>query len=161
MKKNHGLGKRERLLLRIAAILHGCGKYISLTEVSDCSYSIIMATEIIGLSRLEREIIANVVRYNTKEFEYYDAITAHSEMHKEEYLLITKLTAILRVANALDRSHQQKFENAKFMLKDNQLIISVETQKDITLEKALFKEKADFFEEVFSIRPVIRQKKHF
>lgn len=161
MKKNHGLGKRERLLLRIAAILHGCGKYISLTEVSDCSYSIIMATEIIGLSRLEREIIANVVRYNTKEFEYYDAITAHSEMHKEEYLLITKLTAILRVANALDRSHQQKFENAKFMLKDNQLIISVETQKDITLEKALFKEKADFFEEVFSIRPVVRQKKHF
>ncbi len=161
MKKNHGMGKRERLLLRIAVILHGCGKYVSLNEVSDCSYSIIMATEMIGLSHLEREIIANVVRYNTKEFEYYDAIVAYSEMHKEEYLLITKLTAILRVANALDRSHQQKFENAKFALKDNQLTITVETQKDITLEKVLFEEKADFFEEVFSVRPVIRQKKHF
>lgn len=161
MKKNHGMGKRERLLLRIAVILHGCGKYVSLTEVSDCSYSIIMATEIIGLSHLEREVIANVVKYNTKEFEYYDVITAYSEMHKEEYLLITKLTAILRVTNALDRSHQQNFENAKFTLKDDKLVITVETQKDITLEKALFEEKADFFEEVFSVRPMIRQKRHF
>ena len=161
MKKNHGMGKRERLLLRIAVILHSCGKYVSLTEVSDCSYSIIMATEIIGLSHIEREIIANVVRYNTKEFEYYDVITAHSEMHKEEYLLITKLTAILRVANALDRSHQQKFDNAKFSLKEDRLTITVDTQKDITLERVLFEEKADFFEEVFSIRPVIHQKKHF
>ena len=50
MKKVHGLGSRERLLLQIAVILHGCGKYISLSDPADCSYQIIMATEIIGLS---------------------------------------------------------------------------------------------------------------
>lgn len=42
MKKVHGMGKRERLLLQISAILHNCGKYISLTDVSDCAYNIIM-----------------------------------------------------------------------------------------------------------------------
>ena len=65
MKKIHGLERRERLLLEIAVLLHDCGKYISMSQVGDCSFNIIMATEIIGLSHREREIIALVVRYNT------------------------------------------------------------------------------------------------
>ena len=43
MKKIHGLGNRERLLLQISIILHNCGKYISLENVSECAYNIIMA----------------------------------------------------------------------------------------------------------------------
>lgn len=57
MKKIHGLGKRERLLLQVAAILHDCGKYISLANGPLCSYDIIMASEIIGLTHMEREIV--------------------------------------------------------------------------------------------------------
>ena len=48
MKKFHGLGTRERLLIQIASILHDCGKFISLRDSSACAYNIIMATEIIG-----------------------------------------------------------------------------------------------------------------
>ena len=44
-------------------------------------------------------------------------------------------------------------------MKDDQLIITVDTNEDITLEKGLFPDKAAFFEEVFRVRPVIRQKK--
>lgn len=157
--KLHGMGDRERLLLRIAIILHGCGKYISLAAVSECSYNIIMATEIIGLSHMEREIVANAVKFNTTEFVYYDELAGSFD--KESYILLEKITAILRVANALDRSHRQKFKNVKITLKDKELIISVDTIDNITLEKGLFGEKADFFEEVFSVRPVIKQKKKF
>ena len=39
------------------------------------------------------------------------------------------------------------------------MVIMVETGEDISLEKGLFKKRADFFEEVFGIRPVIKQKK--
>lgn len=60
-KRFHGLGQRDRLLLRIATILHDCGKFISMKNPSQCAYYIIMATEIIGLSHSERTIIANVV----------------------------------------------------------------------------------------------------
>ena len=56
MKKVHGLGRRERLLLQVAAILHDCGKYISFANGPSCSYDIIMASEIIGLTHKEREI---------------------------------------------------------------------------------------------------------
>ncbi len=159
MKKAHGLTARERLLLQIAAILHGCGKYVSLANVAECSYSIIMATEIIGLSHMEREIIANVVRYNTQEFSYFENLDSSIRVTKAEYLIVAKLSAILRVANALDRSHKQKFKDVKIALKDDQLVITVETPEDISLEMGLFPEKADFFQEVFSVRPVIRKKK--
>ena len=49
MKKVHGMGSRERLLLQISALLHDCGKYISMGNVAECSYQIIMSTDIIGL----------------------------------------------------------------------------------------------------------------
>ncbi|MBP3603194.1 MAG: HD domain-containing protein [Lachnospiraceae bacterium] len=159
MKKIHGLGKRERLLLQISTILHDCGKYVSMANLGECSYSIIMATEIIGLSHMEREIVANVVKYNHLDFAYYEEMSRYSMMDREAYLKTAKLTAILRLANGLDRSHKQKFKNFKTSLKDNQLVITVDTNEDITLERGLFGARAEFFEEVYSIRPIIRQKR--
>ena len=60
------MGKRERLLLQVAAILHDCGRYVSLINQSECSYQIILATEIIGMTHVEREIVANAVKYNSQ-----------------------------------------------------------------------------------------------
>ncbi|MBD5520008.1 MAG: HD domain-containing protein [Lachnospiraceae bacterium] len=156
MEEVHGLGKRERLLLRISALLHDCGKYISLMNLGECSYNIIMSTEIIGLSHLEREIVANIVKYNHMDFNYYDIMGQDISLDKEAYLKIAKLTAILKVANGLDRSHKQKFKNIKASIKDEQLIITIDTPVDITLEKGLFNRRADFFEEVYSVKPVIK-----
>ncbi|SFB70942.1 Ppx/GppA phosphatase family protein [Butyrivibrio sp. YAB3001] len=156
----HGLSSRDRLLLQIATILHDCGKYISVVYLGDCSYNIIMSTEIIGLSHIERLMVANIVRYNHEEFEYYGSKSRFIEgLSKEDYLRVTKLTAILRVANGLDRTHKQKFKDVKVAIKDGEMIINVDTRADITLEKGLFSNRAGFFEEVFGIRPVIRQKK--
>ncbi len=159
MKKIHGLGRRERLLLRIAALLHDCGKYISLSAVAISSYNILMATEIIGLSHTEREMVANIVKYNHLEFDYYEELTKTTFLDRCSYLTIAKLTAIIRVANALDKSHKQKFKDIKAMLKEDELLLIVDSNMDITLEKGLFQEKADFFEEVYSVRPIIRQKR--
>lgn len=159
MKKVHGLGKRERLLLRLATLMHDCGKYINLVNLGECSYNIIMSTEIIGLSHIEREIVANVVKYNHMDFDYYEVIGQNGNLDKGTYLKIAKLTAILKIANGLDRSHKQKFKDVKTTLKDEQLIITIDTPVDITLEKGLFSRRADFFEEVYSVKPVIRQKK--
>ena len=159
MKKVHGLGKRERLLLQLATLLHDCGKYISLVNLGECSYHIIMSSEIIGLSHREREIVANVVQYNHLPFEYFDSWGSRTTLDAEAYLVIAKLSAILKVANGLDRSHKQKFKNVKTTLKERELMIQVDTAEDITLEKGLFTQRADFFEEVYNIRPIIKQKK--
>ncbi len=159
MKKIHGLGKRERLLLHLCAILHDCGKYISFAQVGECSYNIVMNTEIIGLSHTEREIIANVVKFNHEDFLYYEEMAKDSLMDRNTYLTIAKLTAILRVANGLDRSHKQKFKDIRINLDGNELIIHVDSTKEIELEKGLFVNKAKFFEEVYNIKPIIKQKR--
>ena len=159
-KELHGLTKRDRLLLNIATILHDCGKYISLVYLGDCSYNIIMSTEIIGLSHIERAIVANVVRFNHEDFEYFNTGSQYFDgFSREDYLRVAKLTAIIRVANGLDRTHKQKFKDVDVSIKDKELIIKVDTSDDITMEKGLFTNRANFFEEVFAIKPVIRQKK--
>lgn len=157
MKKIHQLGKRERLLLQISAILHNCGKYISLTDVADCAYNILMATEIIGLNHAERQIVANVVRFNTAEFSYYDDLALISSVSREEYIIIAKLTAILRAANALDRSHHERIKDLNVTIKGNKLILGVQSDEDLTLERGTLEEKDSLFEEVYNLKPVLRQ----
>ena len=159
MKKIHGLKKRERLYLRLAAILHDCGKYISMVNIGETSYQIIMATEIIGLSHTEREIVANVVRFNHSPFVYYGQQTTRG-LDRDAYMIVAKLTAILRLASGMDRSHKQKIKDIKVSMKGGHTMqILVDTAEDLTLEQALFREKAEFFEEVYSIRPVLKAKK--
>lgn len=158
-KKLHGLGKRERLYLQLAALLHDCGKYISMINVGECSYQIIMATEIIGLSHKEREMVAYIVRFNHDDFLYYDELSKDSSLDMQSYLTVAKLTAILRIANGLDRSHKQKFKNVKVALKDRELVLTVDTKEDISLEKGLFTDRALFFKEVFNVQPTIKQKR--
>ncbi len=159
MKKYHGLGKRHRVLMQCIAILHDCGKYISLAEASSCSYTIIMSSEILGLSHKEREIIATTVEFNRKPVEPYENLS--DRFTTEEYLLILKLLGILKVANALDRSHKQKIKNVSMRVKDRELVIQIEANSSLALEKGLFKKNADFFEQIFSIKPVLKENKKF
>lgn len=158
MKRYHGLGNRERLLLRIGAILHDCGKFISMRNAGQCAYNIIMATEIIGLSHLEREMIANIVRYNTEEFDYKQ-VHIEDDDSRQFTILLAKLTAMLRLANAMDRSHKQKLADCKIGIKNCQMVIRTDYDGDINLESIAISRKADFFQEIFGIRPVLKQKR--
>lgn len=157
MKKVHGMRDRERLLLQVAVILHDCGKYISLANSPRCAYEIIMASEIIGLSHREREIVALTVLYNTLPLDDYEVVS--DRIDQESYLIVAKLSAVLRVANALDQSHKQKFQDIRIAVKDRNLIITVESLEDISLEQALFETKTAYFENVFSMKPVLKEKR--
>ena len=102
-------------------------------------------------------MVANVVRYNTLEFPSYDEFDGKLSM--EQYLVVMKLAAILRVGNALDRSHKQKFEEMKLSLKDSTLTITTNYDGDLMLERSILEAKSRFFEEVYGIRLQIRQKR--
>lgn len=158
MKKFHGLGKRERLLLQLACLLHECGKFVNMDEPGVNGYQIIMSTEIIGLSHKERKLLALIVYHNTMELQPYADMNAYET---EDYLLVAKLAAILRLANVLDRSHRQKLAGCSVVRKGQELIITGQSDADVTLEASLFKAKADFFEEIYGVRPVLKQKRGF
>lgn len=167
MKRYHGMGGRERLLLQIAAIVHACGKFISVRNANECSYNIIMSTEIIGLSHLEREIIANVLRYNVRDFDYnqvqmeanLDNISGSYGGYKDVTILIAKLTAILRLADSMDHAHRNTLKDCKMDVKEGRLVVRTAYPGDMTLDAISFEQKASFFEEIFGIRPVLKRKR--
>ena len=103
-------------------------------------------------------MIASAVRYNTREFGCYKEINRETSMNRGNYLLTAKLTAILRLANAMDRSHYQKVKALNVTLKDRILYLVVDSARDVSLELGLLKDKKEFFEEVFGIRLVMRRK---
>ena len=156
-RRHHGMGRRERLLLQIAVILHGCGKFISIRNSNESSYNIIRSTEIIGLSHMERAIVANVVRYNVRDFEY-DMVELEDQNRPDLTILIAKLTAILRLANAMDRTHRSKLADCKMAVREDELVVRTGYPGDLSLERDSFEQKAEFFEEIFGIRPVLKQK---
>ena len=144
IRKLHGLGKRERLQLQIAAILHNCGKFVNMKDVSLISYHIVMATEILGLSHKEREEIANAVYYNG--FYLPSELRASGRIGSADYMKVAKLTAILRLADVLDKSYKQKITNLRISLHDNTLVVYTDTLEDITLEAGMIKTNNILFE---------------
>ncbi len=157
MKGLHGLDRRARLQLELASILHDCGKFVNLNNVADNSFHIIMSTEILGISHQERLEIACICKYNTIPYPSYAAL--EEDLTKEQYSKVAKLVAILKVANAMDRSHKQKITKFSVTIKNKQLVIMADTVHDIALESGLFESKANFFEDAYGIRPVLRQKR--
>ena len=157
VRKPFGLDKMQRLQLQIAALLHECGNFINLHDGARNSYYIVANTEILGLSHKERMEVANVVKYNPLYLPSKDKISA--ELDGCDYIVIAKLAAILRIANILDKSHMQKIEDISVTLKDGKLIILAKTYEDISLEAGLFETRADFFEQIYGIRPVLRVKR--
>lgn len=156
MKPEHDMGERELLMLKCAAILHDIGKFVALTGSAAIASDIIMASEILGLSHEERTMVANIVKYNSLPL----VRKADSNLSDENYLIVSRCAAIMRLANVIDRSHRQKFKKITAKLtSEKTLVITVTSEDDLLLEKSMFDQKTDVFENVFSIKPVLRHKK--
>ena len=159
MKKISGLNGRHRLLLRLAARMHDCGKYVNMAESIRASYELIRLTEIIGLSETEKEMVAHIVLYNSSA-QIPEIGEDVRSMKKEDFIAVIKMAAMLRLCNGMDRSHKQKIENIRISIKDQELRITADTIYDLTLEQGTVKARAQMFEQIFGLVPVLRQKRN-
>lgn len=155
----HGMGGRDRLLLRIAVMLHDVGKYISYSNIGENTYNIIMSNEFIGLSHEEREIIALAGRFTDEPLPEYEELVQESSLDVPRYLKVASFAAILRLSNGLDRSHMQKVAGLRAELKDQKLVLHTDVRGEYIMEKGLIKEEADFFNDVFGVQPVLKIRK--
>ena len=81
-------------------------------------------------------------------------------MKKEDFIAVIKMAAMLRLCNGMDRSHKQKIENIRISIKDQELRITADTIYDLTLEQGTVKARAQMFEQIFGLVPVLRQKRN-
>ncbi len=103
LKPLHGLGRRETLILKIAATLHKSGLFINNQAYHKHSYYIILNTEIAGLSQDERKLAAHVARYHRKSIPKAQHLEFMA-LSQQERGLVNKLSAILRLACGLAES---------------------------------------------------------
>ena len=135
----------------MAAALHHCGRFVNMGRAGLSTYEIIHATEIIGLSDEEHEIISLVLRHE-------DIVNTPDNIS----MRAVKMIAIISLADALDRSAKQKGGDFKVVLnEDGQMIVSTKFTGDLSLERMTFEKHGRFFHEIFGIEPLLRQKRAF
>ncbi len=144
----HRLGAHDRLLLHVAAILHEVGTYINPKRHHRHSQYIILNSEIFGLSRPDVELIALLARYHRHGAPTTDE-PSYAELEQPDRLRVQKLAAILRVADALERSHAQRIRDFKIRYNARRLELLVPGIHDITIEDMAMRLKGDLFSDIF------------
>ncbi len=157
LKKFHQLGKRERQLLSMLCYLMEVGSFIDHKNFWVQSHYIIETTDIIGVTQAEKAVMGKVAEAVKTNFIIADDVI-HSNDEKEQ-LLVAKLTAILKLGIALDKSYQQKIHNIQCHVRDEKLIISVTTGKNFQLEEYFFKASRNTMEKVYGIKPILKIKR--
>lgn len=112
LREIHKLDNYAREILKYAAILHDIGYFISLEKHHKHSYFVIKNSELVGFDYKEIELIANIARYHRKSIPK----ESHSNLKNlsiKEIDLIKKLSAILRMADGLEKTHSALINSIK------------------------------------------------
>ena len=155
LQDEHGLSGRDRLLLQTASLLHDVGLYVSLREHHKHSQYLLAASQIFGLSNEETAIVSNIARYHRGRSPQ-ESHLPFLALDRGDRLLVTKLAAILRLANALDAEHLQKVRDVRIVRGDNSWLLEMDGSGDITMEQMAARARTDMFVEVFGRQLVVR-----
>lgn len=150
----HNLESHSRLLLEVSAILHDIGSYIRFSGHHKHSQYIVSNSEIFGLHKDHIQIVSNVVRYHRKVTPQTSHTTFIS-LSRDERMEVLKLASLLRIGDALDRSHNQRVKSFKLEKGEEQLVIRCKYTGDISSEKMSLSTKSKMFEEVFGLRVIL------
>jgi len=143
-----GLDRHARLILESAAILHDIGSFIRSSDHHIHSQYIILHSDIFGLNKEDMNILSNVVRYHRSELPNASH-PGYAALPRTDRTMVLKLSALLRVADALDRGHSQHIQDFDIELTRDTLFLRARGTHDITLERLALEEKADLFEDIF------------
>ncbi|MDR2028107.1 MAG: HD domain-containing protein [Treponema sp.] len=152
--REHGMNRRERMMLEAAAILHDVGMFIRSSSHHKHGQYIVSNSEIFGLHREELDLIANVISYH-RGAPPSPADINYIALQREDRILVLKMASILRVADSLDRGHSQRIKNITLERKSETLVLHTQGNYDLSLEHRGLEEKADLFQDVFGYKVVL------
>jgi exopolyphosphatase/guanosine-5'-triphosphate,3'-diphosphate pyrophosphatase len=155
LRRLHGFTNRHRTILQVASILHDGGYFVN--AKGGCASSLLRNIEICGLSNSDMQLVSFIANFN----ELLEPDFGHPSFcsfTEEELLLCSKLTAIFRLANALDKSRKQKLRELRVKLRGDELILSATCDQNLYLEQWAVQRCGVFFQEAFGIHPVLQIK---
>lgn len=144
----HGLDARDRTILIASSLLHDVGQYISFHKHHKHSLYLIQHSELPGVAPNTIPLVAAVARYHRRA-EPKESHEIYAALGKAERTRVSRLAAILRVADALDREHLQKVTRVSALVDDETVVLAPETAGNFLLEQWALKKKGRMFERVF------------
>jgi exopolyphosphatase/guanosine-5'-triphosphate,3'-diphosphate pyrophosphatase len=150
LKKHFTFNERDELLMRLAAILHEIGKFTRAKDYLAASFHKIRNLSIMGTNYHEMMLVA----YICKMLEDSQSSRASIErLGESDQNLILKLSAILSIADALDKSKKQKIKIKGFEVTDDEFRIMISKSTDTTLEEWNFENREKEFISAFGLAP--------
>ena len=150
-KRLHQLGETERGWLEFAAMLHDIGYLINPRQHHKHEYYLIKNSDIGGLTAEEIEIVANIARYHRRsvpsaKHEGYAGLSVKLKR------TVRMLSALLRVADALDRTHFSAVQTVNVKIRQSQLTIEATVSGDAAMEIWSASQRVDLLQQVFRRR---------
>jgi exopolyphosphatase/guanosine-5'-triphosphate,3'-diphosphate pyrophosphatase len=150
----HELDTEARLILEVAALLHDIGHYVNVANHHKHTFYLIQSSALIGLTQLQMDMVANVARYHRKSPPKVQH-KPYEDLAPKHRVTVSKLAAILRLADALDNEHASTVENVEIEFKRPRFQFRLKGKGDMLLEKWALSAKRDLFESVFEANVVV------
>ncbi|MFN0179955.1 MAG: HD domain-containing protein [Gemmatimonadales bacterium] len=151
-----GCEPEEQFLLEAAGMLHDVGQVVSYRRHHKHSYQLILHAERLSFTARDRLLIATISRYHRKKGpSAKDAEFAR--LSEADQTVVRRLSAILRVADGLDRGHSAMVTGVATRMTKDALTIRVTPRTpraDLSLELWGASRKADVLEKLLG-RPVV------
>lgn len=145
------LTDEDRFMLGLGALLHDIGRFISDRDHHKHGFYIVQWSEIVGLGEKDRNLVSLIVRYHRRK----RPSTQQSDfaaLSTEDRLRVAKLAAILRVADALDRSHDQAITSLEVKLTESEMGLAVCSKRDLAVEMSAIEEKTTLFQDLTGMK---------
>jgi exopolyphosphatase/guanosine-5'-triphosphate,3'-diphosphate pyrophosphatase len=153
----HSLDDEQRDLLYCAGLLHDIGYAEGYWGHHKTAYKLIMKADLPGLTEREKRIVANVARYHrgaTPHLSHKGFVA----LDPEDREIVTRLGAILRLADGLDRSHTDAVRHVEVSREGDRLVIVVDCPLGCDAEASAAEKKGRFLGEVFGVRVEVRER---
>jgi exopolyphosphatase/guanosine-5'-triphosphate,3'-diphosphate pyrophosphatase len=146
-----GLPAEERLILEAAGLLHEVGYLINYERHHQHSYHLILHGNLRGLSSRQRELVANVARYHrgSRPKRKHDNFARLTTAEQET---VRRLSALLRLAGALDRTHTEAVQGLRCERRDGEVVLIAFAEQEPEVDLWSAREDGKYFEKVFDVR---------
>jgi exopolyphosphatase/guanosine-5'-triphosphate,3'-diphosphate pyrophosphatase len=145
----HQLPPAVGKLLEASAYLHDVGHFVSSVAHHKHSYYVVSNSDMPGFTARERLLIAGLCRYHRKSMPA-PVHNAFQALTPEEKRMLTLSIPLLRLADNLDRSHDQRIQGLECRLREGEVLIQVHSKGNVDLEQWGAERAAEVFREVYN-----------
>jgi exopolyphosphatase/guanosine-5'-triphosphate,3'-diphosphate pyrophosphatase len=153
----HHLPPQSRVLLEAGALLHDVGHMVSHRGHHKHGEYLALNGDILGLEARDRAIVAALVRYHNRKSQPAGHHVAYSSLNSNDQRIARRLSAILRIAEALDHSHRQRVASLGVSFRRGAVGLQIVARGDAAEDLLDANRSAELFEKEFHVRLYFRQ----